>query len=75
MWGQGVMTESVAAISKTIQGIDENILLQANCRIDNFASKRVLIKNQFKLIGSEFIDELEYYRYELSNKTSTSPTY
>lgn len=65
-WGQGIMTECVRAVSDILRSIDENVLLQAICRTDNLASQKVLEKNNYIIIDSEFIGDIKYYRFEIS---------
>lgn len=64
-WNQGIMTESMSMIINYIRSISKNVRIICECKIDNFASKKVVEKSHMKFINMVERDNHTYAVYEL----------
>ena len=69
-WGLGIMTDAVATVLATVKGGERVKLVLAGAKEGNWASRRVLEKNGFRMVGLHEENESDipnpFWDFELS---------
>lgn len=63
-WGKGYMTECIETLIDYISSINYPLSIEANCRVENIGSRRVMEKNNMRYFRSDYYDNIEYKRYK-----------